>query len=67
MGNNESSTSLPTNFIRDKFSRLRQFNIFGKYPKDRTKADFIISNVVTNTLKYADSIFASQLGGHCKR
>ena len=46
---------------------LKKFHVFVEFPDDRIEADALVGNKTTNTLKYANTNFASRLGGHCKR
>ena len=46
---------------------FKQFHVFAKFPTDWSKVDEIISNKVTNALKYVNSNFINRLGGHMKR
>ena len=61
MGNTTSTLST------DTLALLTKFNIFTKFPTDRSKADYIIAVEATNALKHVNTNFLSRLGGHRKR
>lgn len=61
MGNN------PSTLTPDILLALKKFQVFDEFPCNNEEADTIISNEVTNALKYINCNFASRLGGHRKR
>ena len=57
----------PSTLSTDTLALLNKFNIFTKFPTDRSKADYIIAVEATNALKHVNTNFISRLGGHRKR
>ena len=57
----------PSTLSTDTLALPQKFNIFTKFPTDRSKADYIIAVEATNALKHVNTNFLSRLGGHRKR